>query len=407
MKYVVILGDGMSDFPIDVLGIKTPLQYACKPTIDYLAQRGTLGMVKTVPNAMAPGSDTANLSVMGYNPYEYYSGRSPYEAASMGVEMKETDVTFRCNLVTLSEDEIYEEKYMLDHSADEISTEEARELIQAVIEHLSTDILKFYAGISYRHLMVWDNGPYEWNLTPPHDIIGKKVKDHMPKGKQSEVIEAMMKKSIEFLKDHPINKSRIERGLRPANSLWIWGEGKKPLLSSFYEKYKIKGSVISAVDLIKGIGICAGLDSIDVEGATGNIHTNFVGKAQAALDELKNGKDFVYIHIEAPDECGHRQEMENKVRSIELIDEKVVKVVKEGLDSLGEDYKIMILPDHPTPLVLRTHTSDPVPFLIYEKNNELNLPMQEYDEFSAKETGIFVQEGYKLMDYFIKGTIEE
>lgn len=406
LKYVVILGDGMADFPIEVLDNKTPLQYAHIPNIDYCAQHGVLGMVKTVPSGLAPGSDTANLSVIGYNPYEYYSGRSPFEAASMGVEMSETDVSFRCNLVTLSEEEPYEQKYMLDHSADEITTEEARELISTVIDYLSTEFIKFYPGISYRHLMVWDKGPYEWDLTPPHDIIGSQIKEHLPRGNQAELIEAMMRKSHEFLSAHFINKNRIAKGLRPANSLWIWGEGKKPLLSSFYEKYKIKGSVISAVDLIKGIGICAGLDSIEVEGATGNIHTNFLGKAQAALEELKNGKDFVYIHIEAPDECGHRQEMENKIKSIELIDSKVVKVVKEGLDRMGEEYKIMILPDHPTPLVLRTHTSDPVPFLIYEKKNEKNVPTQTYDEFSAAKTGVFIEEGYKLMDYFIKGTNE-
>ncbi|QUH24663.1 cofactor-independent phosphoglycerate mutase [Serpentinicella alkaliphila] len=407
MKFVVILGDGMSDFPIEALDNKTPLQYANIPTIDFLAKYGTVGMVKTVPTGMAPGSDTANLSVMGYDPFKFYSGRSPFEAASMGVEMKDTDVTFRCNLVTLSDEAIYEEKIMLDHSADEITTDEARILIDSVIEHLGTEQNRFYAGVSYRHLMVWDNGPYEWDLTPPHDIIGKKVKDYMPKGNQAEIIEAMMKKSTEFLLNHPINVKRVENGLKPANSLWIWGEGKKPLLSSFYNKYKIKGSVISAVDLIKGLGICAGLDSIDVEGATGNIHTNFRGKAEAAINELKNGKDFVYIHIEAPDECGHRQELDNKVKSIEYIDSKVVKIVKDGLDELGEDYKIMILPDHPTPLVLRTHTSDPVPFLIYEKNNEKNLLNQTYDEFSAQETGVYIDEGYKLMDYFILGTKED
>lgn len=407
MKYVVILGDGMADFPIEVLDNKTPLQYAHIPTIDYCAERGTLGLVKTVPNGMAPGSDTANLSVIGYDPFEFYSGRSPFEAASMGVDLKETDITFRCNLVTLSDDGSYEEKYLLDHSADEITTEEARELITTVIDYLSTEMIKFYPGISYRHLMVWDKGPYEWDLTPPHDIIGKQVKDFLPKGNQAEIIEAMMRKSNEFLSNHYINKNRVAKGLKPANSLWIWGEGKKPLLSSFYEKYKIEGSVISAVDLIKGIGICAGLDSIEVEGVTGNIHTNFIGKAEAALDELKNGKDFVYIHLEAPDECGHRQEMENKIKAIELIDRKVVKVVKEGLDRLGEDYKIMILPDHPTPLALRTHTSDPVPFLIYEKNNEKKLPSQKYDELSAKETELFIKDGYKLMDYLINGTMEE
>ena len=258
MKYIVVLGDGMADYPIEGLNNKTPLQYANTPTIDYMAKRGILGMVKTVPEGMPPGSDTANMAVFGYDPFVYYSGRSPFEAASMRVPMLETDITFRCNLVTVSEDEPYEEKIMLDHSAGEISTEEAEELIKAVSEHLSTDVIKFYPGMSYRHLMIWASGPYDWNLTPPHDILGKKVKDYMPKGFNSEVIEELIKKSSKFLSQHDINKKRKAKGLNEANSIWIWGEGKRPLLSSFYEKYNLKGSVISAVDLIKGIGLCAG-----------------------------------------------------------------------------------------------------------------------------------------------------
>jgi 2,3-bisphosphoglycerate-independent phosphoglycerate mutase len=405
MKYIVILGDGMADYPVEQLGDKTPLQYAVKPTIDYMVKHGILGMVKTVPEGMPPGSDTANLSVMGYDPRKYYSGRSPFEAASMGVEMLNTDITFRCNVVTLSEDKPYEEKIMIDHSADEITTAEAAELIKAVNEYLSTESIKFYPGVSYRHLMIWDRGPYEWNLTPPHDILGKRVKDYMPKGLQSEIIEQMMKKSSEFLSQHEINKKRIKKGLRPANSIWIWGEGKRPLLSNFYDKYKLKGSVISAVDLIKGIGICAELDSIDVEGATGNIHTNFVGKAYAALEELSKGKDFVYIHIEAPDECGHRYEVENKPRAIELIDSQIIKVIKDELDRTGVAYRMMILPDHATPLVLRTHTSEPVPFLIYQSNKEYDNQTQTYDESCGSSSKLYFPEGHKLMDYFIKGKL--
>jgi 2,3-bisphosphoglycerate-independent phosphoglycerate mutase len=422
MKYVVILGDGMSDYPLKELDNKTPLQYANIPNIDYLASRGELGLVKTVPEGISPGSDVANLSVMGYNPTEFYSGRSPLEAVSMGVELFDTDVTFRCNLVTLSDDAVYSEKVITDHSADEISTEEARELIQAISSELASKEIKFYPGVSYRHLIVWANGPFDFNLTPPHDILDKKISEYLPQGPYSDVFLEMMIKSSELLKNHPINLKRIEKGLRPANSIWIWGEGKKPSLSNFYEKYGIKGSVISAVDLIKGIGICAGLKSIDVEGATGNIHTNFIGKAEAALQELKNGQDFVYIHIEAPDECGHRNELENKIKAIELIDSKVVKVIKEGLDSLREAYKIMVLPDHPTPLSLRTHTSDPVPYIIYTSPNleiSSTAPLDEnkaivklcmdnttknrYDEASAKNTGIIIAEGYKLMEYFITG----
>lgn len=402
MKYIVVLGDGMADYPVSELNNKTPIQYANTPTIDYMAKHGTLGMVKTVPEGMPAGSDTANMGVFGYNPSVYYSGRSPFEAASMRVAMTDTDITFRCNLVTVSEDEPYEEKIMLDHSAGEITTEEAGELIKAVNEYLSTEVIKFYQGISYRHLMIWDNGPYEWKLTPPHDILGQKVKNYMPQGLNSEIIDEMTRKSNKFLSQHEINKKRSAKGLNPANSIWIWGEGKKPLLSNFYEKYKLKGSVVSAVDLIKGIGLCAGLDVIDVEGATGNINTNFIGKARAALTELAKGNDFVYIHIEAPDECGHRHEVENKYKAIEYIDNQIVKVVKEEMERIGEDYKIIILPDHPTPLALRTHTSEPVPFLIYQSNNEKDNPNGCYDEFLAKDTDLYFPEGYKLMDYFLK-----
>ncbi|MBZ9634470.1 cofactor-independent phosphoglycerate mutase [Clostridium sp. FP1] len=403
MKYIVVLGDGMADYPMKELNNKTPIQYASTPAIDYMAKHGIIGMVKTVPEGMPPGSDTANMAVFGYDSFVYYSGRSPFEAASMGVPMLDTDITFRCNLVTLSEGEPYAEKIMLDHSAGEITTEESAELISALSEYLSTEAIKFYPGISYRHLMIWDNGPYEWKLTPPHDILGKKVKDYMPKGLNSEVIEEMTKKSSQFLSQHDINKKRVAKGLNPANSIWIWGEGKRPLLSNFNEKYNLKGSVISAVDLIKGIGLCAGLDIIDVEGATGNINTNYIGKAKAAMAEVAKGNDFVYIHVEAPDECGHRYEIENKYKAIEYIDNKIVKVIKEEMDRLGEDYKMIILPDHPTPLSLRTHTSDPVPFLIYQSNDEKDNPNGCYDEFAAKDTGLYFPEGYKLMDYFLKG----
>jgi len=403
MKYIVVLGDGMADYPVAQLDNKTPLQYANTPAMDYMAKHGTLGMVKTVPEGMPAGSDTANMAVFGYNPAVYYSGRSPFEAASMGVPMLDTDITFRCNLVTVSNDEPYEEKIMIDHSSDEITTEEAGILIKALSDYLGTEDIKFYPGISYRHLMIWDNGPYKWTLTPPHDILGQKVKDYMPKGPGSEIIEEMTKKSSKFLSEHDINIKRVARGLKPANSIWVWGEGKKPLLSSFYEKYNLKGSVISAVDLIKGIGMCAGMDIIEVEGATGNIHTNFKGKAKAALDEMAKGNDFVYIHVEAPDECGHRYEIENKYKAIEYIDNQIVKVIKDEMERIGEDYRMIILPDHPTPLSLRTHTSEPVPFLIYQSNDEKNNVNDTYNEVTSKETGLYFPEGYKLMDYFIKG----
>lgn len=400
MKYVVILADGMADYKVEELGSKTPLQYAKTPNFDYLAAKGEVGLVSTIPQGMPPGSDTANLAVMGYNPELYYTGRSPFEAASMGIDLKDTDVTFRCNVVTLSEAESYKDRIMLDHSADEITTEEAAVLIEALKKELETDAMKLYPGISYRHLLVWDKAPSDYKLIPPHDIIGRRIEEYLPTGKDSGVILEMMEKSVAILENNPINQDRIKRGLKPANSIWIWGEGKKPLLTKFPEKYGLKGAVISAVDLIKGIGKCADLQVIEVEGATGNIHTNYTGKAKAALEALSNGNDFVYIHIEAPDECGHRNERDNKVKSIELIDEKIAGYLIQELGKQSEDYRIMVLPDHPTPLSLRTHTSDPVPFLIYDSRMIKENPYN-FDEDGAAKSGLFFQEGYKLMDYFI------
>lgn len=400
MKYVVILGDGMADLPVPQLNQKTPLQCAKKPNIDFLAKHGEIGMVKTVPDGIAPGSDVANLSVMGYDPKQYYSGRSPLEAVSMGVALEEADLALRCNLVTLSDEEDYLEKTMIDYSSDEISSEEAKVLIEEVNMHFKNDIVTFYPGISYRHCMVWKNGPKGFSCTPPHDILEKKVTNSLPKGENSKLLFDMMVESNRFLKDHPVNKARVSKGLRPATSIWLWGEGRKPSIPKFNEKYGITGSVISAVDLIKGIGICAGLESIDVEGATGNIHTNFSGKARAALKELESGADFVYVHIEAPDECGHRYEIENKVKSIELIDDLVVGTLLKGMENY-DNYRVLVLPDHPTPLSLRTHTSDPVPYIIYEKNSGTASGISGYDEVLAKKSGIYIHEGYTLMDHFI------
>lgn len=402
MKYVVILADGAADYPIKELGNKTPLQAAQMPTIDFLARHGEVGLVKTIPEGMTPGSDTANLSVMGYDPAVYYTGRSPFEAISMGLKLADDDVTFRTNVVTLSDDEPYEEKTMLDHSSDEITTAEAKVLIEEVHKRLGTDEFSFYPGVSYRHILVWNKAPYDFQLTPPHDIIGRKIKDYLPAGPYGEIFLKMMEESSEFLSEHPVNKDRIARGLRSANSIWIWGEGKRPALSSFYDKYKLRGSVISAVDLIKGLGICAGLESIDVEGATGNVHTNFAGKTQAALKAMEQGQDFVYLHFEAPDEAGHRFELDNKVKSLEYIDEQVVKPILQGLEKMGEDYSIMILPDHPTPLSLRTHTAEPVPYLIYRSTDQTEKAEQVYDEACAAQTGIFLAEGHRLMDRFLQ-----
>ena len=400
MKYIVVLADGMADYPIEQLNNKTPLEYAKTPNFDFLASKGFMGMAKTVPDTLSPGSDTANLSVLGYDPEKYYSGRSPYEAASIGIPLELTDITFRCNVVTVSEDEPYEEKTILDHSADEISTAEAAELIKAVNEHFKTEEMLYYPGTSYRHILVWHNAPKDYKLIPPHDILERKIGEYLPTGKDSGILLEMMKKSYEFLKDHPINLKRKKRGLRPANSIWLWGEGHKPALASFEEKYKIKGSIISAVDLIKGLGVCSGMDIVEVEGATGNVHTNYIGKAKAALDELARGQDFVYVHVEAPDECGHRAELENKVLSIECIDKFIVGTLLEGLK--GQDFKIMVLPDHPTPIKLRTHTLDPVPFLIYDSSKEQD-GKEEFNEKSTEKTGVYVAKGYTLMDTFILG----
>ncbi len=400
MKYIVVLGDGMADYPIPQLGNKTPLQSANKPNIDNLAKHSEMGMVQTIPNGVAPASDTANLSVMGYNPKIFYTGRSPLEAISMGINLSETDVALRCNLVTLSNESNYSDKTMLDYSSDEISSEEASALILEINKHFMNDEFKFHAGISYRHCLVWNKGHTNLMLTPPHDILERKIHKYLPEGINNKKLLELMIKSNTFLNEHPINKSRISRGLKPANSIWLWGEGKKPALESFKEKYNLTGSVIAAVDLIKGIGICAGLKSVNVNGATGNIDTDFVGKAKAALNELDSGSDFVYIHVEAPDECGHRYEINNKVKAIELIDEKVVGTLLKGLDKFG-DYKILILPDHPTPLALRTHTPEPVPYMIYQKSIDTESSVSGYDEFQAKKTGVFIQEGYKLMDSFL------
>ena len=400
MKYIVVLGDGMADYPVSKLNNKTPLQYAKKPNMDFLAKYGEIGMVKTVPDGIAPGSDVANLSVIGYDPKLYYSGRSPLEAISMGIRLGDTDVAFRCNLITLSDDECFKDKIMIDYSSDEITTEEAKEIMADVNKHLKNEIMEFYPGISYRHCMVWKDGPTGLKCIPPHDILERRITNYLPEGNNGKVLLDMMMESNKFLSDHPVNKARISKGLRPANSIWLWGEGKRPALPSFNEKYSVKGSVISAVDLIKGIGICAGLKSIDVEGATGNIHTNFEGKAQAALKELESGQDFVYLHIEAPDECGHQNDIENKVRSIELIDEKVLGILLKGLEKF-EDYRILLLPDHPTPLSLRTHTSDPVPYVLYQKCVDKVSGVSGYDEFQATYSNLFISEGHKLMDYFL------
>ena len=396
MKYIVVLGDGMADYPIQTLGGKTPLQYAKKPNIDALAKQSEIGLCRTVPEGFKPGSDVANLSVMGYNPKDCYTGRSPLEAVSIGIDLAATDVTLRCNLVTLTDEEAYEDRRMLDYSAGEISTQEARELITYLKTHFDSERLTLYSGVSYRHCLVVKNGVTGNDLTPPHDITDKPIRDHLPKGPLGEKYLDMMKRSAELLRSHPINKARIAAGKRPANSVWFWGEGTKPSLENFQTKFGKKGGVISAVDLVKGIGILAGMKIIDVPGATGNYDTNFAGKAQCALDELLGGLDFVYIHMEAPDECGHQGDIAHKVYSIEQIDEKVVKRLAEGLKAANEDFRILLCPDHPTPIAVRTHVSDPVPYLLYDSRKAVG-GSDSYDEESAKNTGVFVEKGWQLM----------
>lgn len=399
MKYIVVLGDGMADYPIDKFGAKTVLEAANKPNMDYMAARGEVGMVKTVLDGMKPGSDVANLSVMGYDTRKFYSGRSPLEAASIGVKLKDNDVTFRANLVTLSDEENYKDKTMIDYSAGEISTEEAKELIEAVEKELCTDIIHFYAGVSYRHLLVWEGGSTNVKLTPPHDISDKKITDFLPKGEGADKLLELMEKSEKILREHPVNKKRIKEGKNPATSIWIWGEGTKPQLESFEKLYGLKGSVISAVDLIKGIAICAEMNSIDVEGANGNYDTNYEGKANAALNALKNGSDFVYIHLEGPDECGHQGNADNKKLAVERIDKKIIGFLRKELD--GTPYKMLILPDHPTPVKIKTHVSDPIPYIIYNSIDEKESGVESYTEKNAESTGVFVELGHELMKHFL------
>ena len=370
--------------------------------INELAAKGQVGTVKTIPPGVAPGSDAANLSVMGYDPSVYLTGRSPLEAASIGINMSDTDVAFRVNLITLTGEGDYEDLIITDHSSGDITTEEADQLIQAVNEAFADERIHFYTGVSYRHCMIVHNGSTDYELTPPHDVLTQRVGAHLPKGEGSEFLTDMMKKSYEILKDHPVNQDRIARGLNPANTLWIWGQGRKPSLSSFYDKYGIKGTAISAVDLIKGIAICAGLNSVDVEGATGTLHTNFDGKAQAAIREYKDGKDFVYMHLEGPDECSHQGDMEGKLECMHSIDQKVLKPIVEYLRAAGEDFRALIVPDHRTPLAIRTHSADPVPYVIYDSRKE--KPEDKSRQFNEKSgaEGPYFDSGYALADFFFE-----
>ncbi len=398
MKYVVVLCDGMADTPVPELGNKTPMECAYKPNMDALAAEATVGLVRTVDDGLSPGSDVANLSVMGFDPLECYTGRSPLEAASIGVNMSDTDIAIRCNLVTLSDDDIYENKSMVDYCAGDISTAEADELVKTLQAELGGGEFDFYIGVSYRHCLIWHGGKSKgYTLTPPHDISGRAITDYIGGHAESGLLE-LMKKSVDILREHPVNIARIARGERPVTSIWLWGQGSRPALDNFKDKYGISGAVVSAVDLIKGIGKCAGMEVIEVEGATGYIDTDFDGKANAAIEALKHN-DYVYVHLEAPDECGHRREYANKVKSIEIIDEKIVAPLLTALN--GEEYKMLILPDHPTPIATATHSREPVPFLLYDSSCAAD-GTHGFTEQIAADTGIFTERGPMLIKMMLE-----
>ncbi len=398
MKYVIVLGDGMADEPIEALNGRTPLHAAHTPCMDEMATKSEIGLVHTIPEGMQPGSDTANLAVLGYYPRKYYTGRSPLEALSIGVDMKPTDIALRCNIVTVSEEEDYEHKTIIDHSSSEISTEDAAILLDAVKKELENDIYKYYVGTSYRHLTIWNCGKIV-ELTPPHDILGKVIGSYLP---TEPALKEMMKKSFDILNNHPLNIDRAKNGLNKANSIWFWGAGTRPALDNFFEKTGKKGAMISAVDLLKGIAVGAGMKVIQVEGANGTLHTNYIGKAKASVHALlQDDYDFAYVHVEAPDEMGHQGSIERKIQAIEYLDEQVIKVIKEDMEQAKVDYRMLVLPDHPTPIACRTHTSDPVPYMLYDSTKP-QKNIQLYNEKEAATTGNVFKEGYTLIDYLLE-----
>ena len=397
-RFMVVVGDGMADEPIESLGGKTPLQYADTPALDRLSKFSEIGLVHTIPEGMKPGSDTANLSVLGYDPKIYYSGRSPLEALSIGVPMKDTDIALRCNIVTISENDVpFEEQIIIDHSSGEISTEDCAVLLNAVREELQNETYQFYVGTSYRHCLIWNRGQV-LELSQPHDVLGQVIGQYLP---SDENLLYMMKRSYEILKDHPLNIERKKKGLNPANCCWFWGAGTKPMLSSFEEKNGVKGMMVSAVDLLKGIAVGAGMGVAHVEGANGGLNTNYEGKTQAALDALKNGYDFAYIHVEAPDEMGHQGSVEKKVKSIEYLDQRVIGPLTKALDEDKTEYRLLVMPDHPTPIRVRTHTADSVPYLLYDSNIQQEHTWN-YNEKEAKESGNYVAKGHTIIDKLLQ-----
>lgn len=399
MKYIIVLGDGMADEPLEEIGNKTPLEYAKTPNMDLISKKAKIGLAKTIPDGMKPGSDTANLAVLGYDPKKYYTGRSPLEALSIGVDMEDADIAIRCNIVTVSDDDLpYEKKTMIDHSSSEISTEDAKVLLNAVKAELEDDIYQYYLGTSYRHCTIWKNGDVV-ELTPPHDILGKVIGDHLP---ENEKLREMMKKSYDILNQHPLNVERAKKGLNKANSLWFWGAGTKPALDSFEGKFGKKGAMISAVDLLKGIAVGAQMNNIEVEGADGTLETNYEGKAEAAVKAVtEDGNDFVYIHVEAPDEMGHQGSLERKIKAIEYLDGRIIGPVYNRMKELGEDFRMLVMPDHPTPICIRTHSSNPVPYMLYDSTMEENNTWN-YNEKEAKMSGNYLDKGYTLINELLK-----
>lgn len=404
MKYIVIIGDGMADWPLKELGGRTPLQAAFKPNMDRLAREGIIGSVRTIPGGFHPGSDIANLSILGYDPKKYYTGRAPLEAASMGIGLGESDVAYRCNLVTLKYNNEKTKAVMEDYSSGHISSEEAAILIREVNSRLGSENISFYPGVSYRHLMVWKGGGLDIECVPPHDIIGREITDYLPSGKGDDLLRKMMRDSVDILEPHAVNKQRAAGGKRPANSVWFWGQGRKPVLPGFREKYSLDGALVSAVDLTKGLGIYAGFEILDVPGVTGYIDTNYLGKAEYSLAALEKA-DFVYIHVEAPDEAGHSGNYKDKIKAIEDIDKFVIGTVLRGAKAFDE-FRILLMPDHATPIEVRTHTSEPVPFVIYDSRSVRRNEGVSYDEsISLLPDRMIVEDGYRLMDYFIKGEL--
>lgn len=399
MKYALILGDGMADYPIPALNGKTPLAVADKPYMNLLAETGEIGLVKTVPDGYKPGSDVANLGALGYDATKCYTGRSPLEALSIGIDMKSDDVAVRTNLVSLGDEENFADKTMVDYSAGEITTDEARELIEFLQEKLGNDKYSFHAGVSYRHCLIIAHGSVNMQLTPPHDISGKKIGAYLPAGDESGELIELIRRSNELLSSHPVNLARKAAGKNPANSIWFWGQGTRPALENFRERYGLSGGMVSAVDLLKGIAIGAGMKSVDVEGATGTLSTNFEGKAKAATELLDNGCDFVFVHLEAPDECGHQGDLEGKIKAIELVDKKILGPVYEHLKASGEDFAIMVMPDHFTPVSILTHSREPVPYLMYSSKRALSAG-GEYNEKAAAESGIYYDKPWELTNKF-------